>query len=311
MLGALEGFGVISVIVFAGWLLGRSGVLGDEGQRVMASIVFYAGTPALLYVTISRTQLDHIFNASLLATAGSSVLVGVAIFVWAKWIRRSITGDAVMNAWSVSYVNIGNLGIPIATYVLGTLSYVAPVLLFQLLILAPVGMAILDASTSRRAGHSAAPWWRAPLLVIRNPIIIGACLGLISSGTGFQLPHVIHDPIAMIGNTSVPLTLMAFGVSLRNGWATPKSGTRTTLTVMSVTKLLLQPTIAWAIGGPLLGYTGTDLLAIVVTSALPTAQNVYVYALRYRQAETLTRDVVFITTILSIPTIILSAVIFG
>ena len=69
--------------------------------------------------------------------------------------------------------------------------------------------------------------------------------------------------------------------------------------------------LAWVIGGPLLGWEGTDLLAIVVTSTLPTAQNVYIYSMRYRQSETLVRDSVFITTILSIPAILLCAALLG
>ncbi|MYM20993.1 AEC family transporter [Brevibacterium sp. 5221] len=314
MIGALEGFGVIAVIVFAGWLLGRSEVLGETGQRVLAGVVFYAGTPALLYVTLAQTAVEQVFSPALLATAGSAVILGCALFAFTRW-RGGSPGAAVMSAWSVSYVNIGNLGIPIATYVLGSLKSVAPVLLFQLLVLAPIGMAILDASRGRgereRGQRSDRAWWQPLLQVVRNPIIIGACLGLVASITGFQLPHVLHDPIEMIGNTSVPLTLMAFGISLKDGWALPKPGTRSHLTIMTVGKLIAQPVLAWAIGGPLLGFTGGDLMAIVVTSALPTAQNVYVYALRYRQSETITRDVVFITTILSVPTIILAAILFG
>lgn len=313
MIGALEGFGVIAVIVFAGWLLGRSGVLGETGQRVLAGVVFYAGTPALLYVTLADTAVGQVFNPALFATAGSAVILGVLLFAYTRWLRGGSIGEATMSAWSVSYVNIGNLGIPIATYVLGSLAYVAPVLLFQLLVLAPIGMALLDSS---RASASAKKQRRkfsvVPVLrVFRNPIIIGACLGLAASITGFHLPHVLHDPIKMIGNTSVPLTLMAFGISLKDGWALPKPGTRSQLTIMTVGKLIAQPVLAWAIGGPLLGFHGPELLAIVVTSALPTAQNVYVYALRYRQSETITRDVVFITTILAVPTIIIAALIFG
>ena len=76
-------------------------------------------------------------------------------------------------------------------------------------------------------------------------------------------------------------------------------------------KLLVQPAIAWAVGGPLLGYSGLDLLGIVVTSALPTAQNVYIYAMQYNQAERLARDAVFITTVLSVPTMIVVAVLLG
>ena len=54
-----------------------------------------------------------------------------------------------------------------------------------------------------------------------------------------------------------------------------------------------------------MGYSGHELLAIVVTSTLPTAQNVYINALKYRQSEVVTRDDVFITTLLSIPAVVI------
>ena len=303
MLGALEGFAVIGFIIFVGFLLGRSGVLGAQGQRVLASTVFYVSTPALLYDLIAEAPLERIFSPAIFATAGSASLVGIALFTFSYFKHRSL-GRAVMSGWAVSYVNIGNLGIPIAIYVLKSSSYVPPIMLFQLVILAPLGMVILDIHQAKHAG-TLAHWWTPLLQVIRNPILIGAAVGLFFAITGLRLPPIIHDPVSMIGATSVPLTLLAFGISLKDGWAVPARGTRTDLTLITLVKLAVQPLIAWLIGGPLLGFTGVDLMAIVVTSALPTAQNVYVYSMRYRMAETLVRDAVFVTTILSFPTIVL------
>ena len=48
-------------------------------------------------------------------------------------------------ALSASYVNAVNLGLPIAVFVLGDGAIVAPALLFQLVVLAPVAVGVLDA----------------------------------------------------------------------------------------------------------------------------------------------------------------------
>lgn len=307
MVGVLEGFGVITVVVLAGLFLGRSGVLGPAGQQVIAKLVFYAATPALLYITVAETDITMIFSTALLATGGSAVAVAATGFAITKWLRRRSLGESTISAMSVGYVNIGNLGIPIATYVLGDLSYVAPVLLFQLVILAPVSMALLDASRPEASGE----WWKAIVIVVRNPIVIGAAVGVVASVTGFRLPEVIHEPVSMLAAIAVPGALLAFGISLKDGWSLPAPGSRRQLTLITVLKLLVQPVIAWAVAGPLLGFTGLDLLGIVVTSALPTAQNVYIYAMEYKQSERLARDAVFITTILSVPTMLVVALLFG
>ena len=47
-----------------------------------------------------------------------------------------------------AYVNAGNLGLPIAAYALGDAALIAPMLLVQLLVLQPSGLAVLDGLTS-------------------------------------------------------------------------------------------------------------------------------------------------------------------
>ncbi len=308
MLAVFEGFAVIAGVILVGFLLGRSGVLGPSGQQVIAKLVFYAGTPTLLYVTVSQTDLGLIFNTALLATGGSAIIVGFLLFALTRWVRKRSTGEAMFSAWAVSYVNIGNLGIPIAAYVLHDVGYVAPVLLFQLIVLAPIGMTVLDGAGKKKHDTH---WYTTILQVAKNPILLGAAAGVAASATGFELPRFIFEPIDMIGATAVPGALLAFGISLKDGWALPIKGTRSQLSYITVGKLVAQPLIAWAIGGPLLGYTGIDLFAIVVTSALPTAQNVYIYAMQYRQSEALMRDAVFITTVLAVPALVIVAALLG
>ncbi|MGC3022293.1 MULTISPECIES: AEC family transporter [unclassified Brevibacterium] len=308
MLAVFEGFAVIAGVILTGFVLGRSGVLGPHGQQVIAKLVFYAGTPTLLYVTVADTDLGLIFNTALFATGGSAIIVGLLLFVLTRWIRRRSTGEAMFSAWATSYVNIGNLGIPIAAYVLHDIGYVAPVLLFQLLVLAPIGMAVLDGAGKKQVDSH---WYTTVLQVLRNPIVLGAAAGVAASATGFELPRFIFEPIDMIGATAVPGALLAFGISLKDGWALPVKGTRSQLTYITVAKFVGQPLIAWVIGGPLLGYEGVDLFAIVVTSALPTAQNVYIYSMQYRQSEALMRDAVFITTVLAVPALVIIAALLG
>ena len=308
MLAVFEGFAVIAGVILVGFLLGRSGVLGPTGQQVIAKLVFYAGTPTLLYVTVSQTDLGLIFNSALLATGGSSLIAGFVLFALTRWIRKRSTGEAMFSAWAVSYVNIGNLGIPIAAYVLHDVGYVAPVLLFQLIILAPIGMAVLDAAGKKTHDTH---WYSTILQVLKNPILLGAAAGVAASATGFELPRLGFGPLGMIGATAVPGALLAFGISLKDGWALPVRGTRSQLSYITVGKLVLQPLVAWVIGGPLLGYSGIDLFAITVTSSLPTAQNVYIYSMQYRQSEALMRDAVFITTVLAVPTLVIVAALFG
>jgi hypothetical protein len=74
-------------------------------------------------------------------------------------------------------------------------------------------------------------------------------------------------------------------------------------------KVLLMPAVALAVGLAL-GLRGDALFAVVVTAALPTAQNIFTYAVRYRREVNLARDVIFVSTFASIPVILAIAALF-
>jgi malonate transporter and related proteins len=104
--------------------------------------------------------------------------------------------------------------------------------------------------------------------------------------------------------------LIAYGIALRLGPGLGAAGSAAELVTTSVLKLAVQPLTAFAVAS-LLGVKGHALLAIVVTSALPTAQNIFVHATRYDRATTLARDTILITTIGSVPVILTAAWLLG
>ena len=61
----------------------------------------------------------------------------------------------------------------------------------------------------------------------------------------------------------------------------------------------------------LLGLDATTVVAVVLTASLPTAQNIFIIASRYRRAETLARDSVLLTTLASVPVIVGAVLVLG
>ena len=49
------------------------------------------------------------------------------------------------------------------------------------------------------------------------------------------------------------------------------------------------------------------MLGVVIVAALPTAQNIFIHASRYGRAVVLARDTIFVTTLLSVPTLFVIA----
>lgn len=68
-----------------------------------------------------------------------------------------------------------------------------------------------------------------------------------------------------------------------------------------------MPVVAYAVGRWGFGMGGVPLLASTMCAALPTAQNVFVYAVRYKAAVPLARDAVASSTLLCIPVLVVIA----
>ena len=141
--------------------------------------------------------------------------------------------------------------------------------------------------------------------------MLGSLAGLLLSVTGLSLPRVVLDPLTLIGGMAVPAMLIAYGISLRLGPRPGAGEPPVQIGTIVVLKLVLQPVVAYLIGRFAVGLDGLDLLAVTVVAALPTAQNVFTHAVRYRRAEILARDSIFISTLLSVPVLLVIAAVLG
>ncbi|MET9758321.1 AEC family transporter [Streptomyces sp. NPDC006372] len=306
MQGVLSGFAVIAVVIGVGYLIGRRGYLGDGGREVLTKLAFHVASPALLFTTLAQADLSVIFSNRLLVTAMSTA-AAAGVFVVVGAVRRWGVGRTTIGALCSSYVNSGNLGIPIAVYVLGDASLVAPVLLFQLVGVTPVALTVLDLAS----GGEKRPLWQRLLTPLRNPIALGSLAGVAVSASGLTLPGPLMDPLTLIGNMSVPAVLLAFGISLRGSTLPLRGAERAPVLLAVALKSVVQPLVAWALAVFVFGLRGALLLDVVVTSALPAAQNLFTYASSYRVGEVLAREAILLSTVLAVPVLVVVAALLG
>lgn len=301
MLGVLAGFFVVWCIILVGWFVGRRKILGENARQVLSGLTFFVASPALLFETLSKARLQEVFAAPLLVTAVAAFASAGIFFVVTKFLLKRALPEALMSSMAASLANSANLGIPIAVYVLGDASYVAPLLIFQLAFFTPLFLMLLDSSTSSH--RTSALGFVA--MILRNPMIVGSGLGLLVAGTGWQVPPLVMEPIHLIGGAAIPAMLIAFGMSLNGSRPLQgAAGRRVDTLLASGFKLVVQPAFAYVFARFALEMEGHALFAVVVTSALPTAQNVFVAASRYKTGLTVAKDTVLITTVVAVPAMI-------
>jgi predicted permease len=234
-------------IVALGWVIQRRGLLaghrisrtggsapeGRAGARaILATLSFTICAPALMFSTLAGTDLAHVVSRGAAVTWATTAALALLTAAVARWTLRLPAGPAAVTTLAAVYVNGGNIGIPLAVYLFDDALAVVPTLLFQLLVLAPLTLAVLDRAA---AAHGGAPgagagaprggaragWTsvvRVLLAAVRNPITVGTLAGLlvavVSELTGARLPDVALMPFDLIGAAAPPLGLLTFGMTL-------------------------------------------------------------------------------------------------
>ncbi len=300
MIGVFEGFFVIAVIIVTGFLLGRVNALGPNAQQVISRLVFFVATPALMFETLQRSRLDQVFNANLLVQVITAILTLLIYLAISKRWWNPAKPEWLIGGMSTSYANGGNLGIPLTVYIFGSANYVAPIMLFQIAFYAPIMMGLMDVVTgTQRTG------WQKVVRPVTNPMLLASVVGIVFSLSHVVVPELIMQPIELLADVSVPGALLAFGISLAGMSGLRGTEGRHDVSVIIVMKLLVQPLLAYLLAAWVFGLEGNELFACVLIAALPTAQNLLTYATRYERGRFIARNSILLTTILSIPVLLL------
>ena len=298
LLSAMEGFCVIGIVIAAGYIAARMRIGGPTAQMVLNRFSYFVSTPCLMFAILSKEHLSDVFKPSIAVAIACAVITGAVFLALNAAVFHLKPTDATIGVLDSMYMNANNIGLPIATYILGNPAAVTPIVLIQQVLFTPAALTSLDLASSGRVSAKAIA--SQPL---RQPILIGVTIGIVVSAISdaagwFVVPSYIYDPINIVGNSAVPLILMAFGMSLHGSKPLGRGSNRAATVTAALLKNAVMPAIAFAIARTM-GFQGHDLYACVVLAALPTAQNVYNYAARYDAGTMIARDGILLSTLSS------------
>ncbi|WP_129788780.1 AEC family transporter [Promicromonospora panici] len=348
----LTAIGSMACVVALGWVIQRTGLLsgrslprgvarggsgdadgGAGARRTLATLSFTICAPALMFSTLASTDLAHVLSRGAAVTWATTAGLGLVTAAVARWLLRLPSGPAAVTTLAAVYVNGGNIGIPLAVYLFDDALAVVPTLLFQLLVLAPLALSVLDRSVAADGRATTTSAWRSMghvfLAAFRNPITLGTVAGLLVAVlgelTGVRLPDVVLMPFDLIGAAAPPLGLLAFGMTLavplppaggvdgdegvdggqgaRTGKGKGRTLVRSVIAVSVLVRNVLHPLAAWGLGLAL-GLDGPALAIVVTMAALPTAVNVTTYATRYGVFDGVAARATVWTTALCVPVLV-------
>lgn len=302
MLGVIEGFTIIAVVVGTGYLVERLGILPPHSGLALNKFAFFVALPPLMFTTLAEADLHIIFSARLPVAILSFLVVAALFALVAGVFLKKDAGTVTVGAAASGYINANNMGLPVATYIVGDAAQIAPVLLFQMLIAGPIVLALLDMISSGRTSVKA-----VLAQPFKNPLIIGSFLGLMLNVSGWEAPAALMEPFRILGGAGVPLILAAFGMSLRGSRVLQDPALRGVTIFATVLKSFVMPAVAFVLARFVFGMDDAEVFAATVLSALPSAQNMYNFAVRYDVAVPLARDIVLLSALGAIPSILVAA----
>ncbi|RAM36544.1 AEC family transporter [Arthrobacter globiformis] len=300
--GVVSGILIVSAVIAVGYLAARFRILGPEVQGALTRTAFYITNPALLYTVVAGSDIRAALGTDAPLALLSAAAVGLLYWLLSFLFFRRPAAETAVGAMASSYANANNIGIPVSLYAVGTAQHVAPVLLVQLLVLAPFYLTLLGIFGGARIS-----WKKVLLQPLSNPMIIASALGVVVALTGWQEPDLLQKPIDMLAGGAVPMVLLAFGLSLAGRAPLQKDDGRTETLVATFLKIAGMPAIVWLLGRYVFGLEGQHLLASVIMGTLPTAQNVFLFASPYGRGMTVARDVILCTTILCVGALLVVA----
>lgn len=300
MAAVLSGFATLGLIVSLGYILGRLRILDKGAEVALSRLGFSAAIPALMFLTVSRSDIESIFSAGAIVNVVTVAIVVLVYLLVARFVLGQRGPELTFGALSASYVNAGNLGIPILVFAVGDATAIARIILLQYLVMMPIVFAILDL----QVGERNVSFKEILLIPLRNPPVVGVGVGILFAANEWQLPELILSSVELVGDLAVPTMLIAFGLSLRSTPMLGRDIKRTPLLLAISLKTVAAPAIAYLLASKVVGITGLDLLGTVIVAALPTAQGVFIFAMRYGKAVPFARDCVLLSTLVCIPVVV-------
>ncbi len=284
------------LLIFVGYGLMRVMKWPASMSANLTQFLFTAALPAMLFRMMSKlSQLPPVDARLLIAFFGSCFVVFVLarIIGW-KLFSLDGVGQSIFGLGGVFSNNV-LLGIPLAKVILGddALPSVALVLVFNALILWT--LVTVSVEWAKHGEFSVKGFTKTAKGVITNPIVAGIISGSLFGLTGLSIPEFIDTPLAMLGQASAPIALVALGMGLseygiKDSWKMA--------TAISAVKLLLQPLIVWAIAVAI-GLPETETRVVVMLGSLAVGANVYLMSRQFKVLEGAVAGSLVISTALS------------
>lgn len=299
LLPVIESILTLFILIATGFAAFRAGVITRTGVTGLSSLLVNITLPCLILesmqvpVTSDRIgQMELIFLIELVVYA---VSFGAAFLI--PWLMKSSRFEAGVFRFMLIFSNLGFMGYPVCETFFGpdSLFYVTLINIPFGLLVFTIGIFLLRPDLAKE------PDFRR----ICSPGLIASLIGLIFFFTGIIIPSPVSESISILGSVTTPLAMIVIGSLLATLPMSSMFGD-VRVWVISLFRLGIIPVITLFLIRPLV--SDPLLLGVpVLLAAMPVAANTVLLAEEYGVNSELASKGVFLSTLLSLLTIPLIA----
>ena len=296
---------VLFILILVGYIITKKGMLSPHGTRDLSILVLYVTLPAMI---IRAMQFD--FSPELLLSSGKMALIAGFVYAFAIFFSYGVSKvlgfkgqqKDVLQA-AMIFPNVGFMGYPVVNAIYG-----AEGVFFASLFNIPfdIVMWTVGIHLMRRHGDSDEKTHKNPIFVFLNPGTIAVTIGFILFVFSIKLPGPIDTTLAYLASATTPLAMVTVG-SILSRTEVYSIFKNSSLLITSVIKMILIPGILY-FALKLLNMDGYFIAIPVLITAMPVAANVAIFAVKYENDSKAASQAVFLTTLMSILTIPIIAI---
>jgi len=289
-------------LIFAGFACRRRGLLGPAAASELNRFVVWLALPALLFHSMAHATWQELDQPAFVATFALTCAVVFVLVLVTRLLRGRHLADASVDAIAGSYPNTGYIGFPLCMIVFGTASLtpttiatilVACVLFSVAIILIEVGL------QTERVPHRLG--FKVFGSLARNPLIVSPIAGVLFSAAHVTMPASAETFLKLLSGAASPCALVSLGLFLAE--KRPSGGAQREALLLTGTKLLLQPALAWWLAARVFALPLTLVEMTVMLAALPTGTGPYMLAEFYKREPEITSRTILLSTLGSLVTL--------
>ena len=275
-----------------GYFLKSLNMFDNNTLDTMNNITFKSFLPMLLFYSIYKTDLQGVFNLKLMIFSATCVLILYLIVPLIEKDNKK-RGALLQGLFRSNFVIFG---IPITESLFGSEKVGVAALLIAVIVTLFNILSVIALETFRGGKPN---FRKISIGIIKNPLIIASCLGILTLLLKIKIPTAIEKTISDVSKIATPLSLILLGASFK--FDNIKKYLKQT-TIAVVGKTILTPCIILPIC-IMFGYRGVELTTLMIIFAAPTAISSFTMAQQMDSDSDLAGQIVVFTSAFYVVTV--------